>query len=390
LTQSAAQQDHSRFLSASLAFFGGLIGLVLSYGILSGDAQGQVNLLFLLLLFVVLPMLALLLSLVLVVRPGGRGLVGWILEMPFWSAQLRRQYLQRDLLGDRKAWLIYQTQFFSLGFSLGSLLLYMLLLLATDISFIWRSTLLEAEQLLPALDLVALPWVFWGDAQPSLALLEQTRDFRLLPADQSQNVVGLWWRYVLAAQVCYSLLPRTLLLALARYSLHRSARPDINADCANANTRPARPTPTLAELVENIPDQAQLLDWAGMPGIIRERLVARTNIGSGPQRVRPDSSYRELDDSGSETAIIVVVKAWEPPLAELADFLHTLPATTGATRLLLPLDWSEHDLKPVTTGHLNEWRRFANTLGDWKVMQLVKRQDDHQAGARDRHEENGP
>lgn len=378
MIQSASQQ-HSRSLPISLpillAFLGGLIGLVLSYGVLSGDAQGQVNLLFLLLLFVVLPMLALLLSLFLVIRPGGRGLVGWLLEMPFWSTQLRRQYLQRDLLGDRKAWLVYQTQFFSLGFSLGSLLVYLLLLLATDISFIWRSTLLEAEQLLPALNLIAMPWSFWSEAQPSLSLLEQTRDFRLLAGDQSANVVGLWWRYVLAAQVCYSLLPRTLLLALARYSLHRSARLDTQSEPVNENSRKTRPTAELAELVTEIPDQAQVLDWAGMPGFVRDWLVATIQTVAGAQRVTPDSIYSELDAAEPKAVIIVVVKAWEPPLAELADFLRTVPAKSGATRLLLPLDWNEQDLQPLTESHLNEWRRFAATLDGWKVMQPAARKE---------------
>jgi hypothetical protein len=361
-----------------LAFLGGFIGLVLSYGVLSGDNQGQVNLLFLLLLFVVVPMFALLLSLLLVVRPGGRGLVGWILEMPFTSPRLRREYLQRDLIGDRKAWLVYQTQFFSLGFSLGSLFLYLFLLLATDISFIWRSTLLEAEQLLPALNLIALPWAFWGEAQASLSLLEQTRDFRLLPADQSETVVGLWWRYVLAAQVCYSLLPRTLLLVLAGYVLRRRGDRDLQPGISGDRIRPKPMSQPLAELAGEAPRGGQLLDWAGLPEHIAQTVNSRYQPRSGIQSVKPDTIYADLDAAGADVATVVLVKAWEPPLAELADFLKTIPGAAGRNRLLLPLDWNRDKLQAVNSSHLQEWRRFAATLetGEkgrkppWQVLQL--------------------
>ncbi|GAB5499616.1 MAG: hypothetical protein PsegKO_19270 [Pseudohongiellaceae bacterium] len=378
MNKSSTPQDPVRKPALPLAFLGGFIGLVLSYGVLSGDNQGQVNLLFLLLLFVVVPMFALLLSLLLVVRPGGRGLVGWILEMPFTSPRLRREYLQRDLIGDRKAWLVYQTQFFSLGFSLGSLFLYLFLLLATDISFIWRSTLLEAEQVLPALNLIALPWAFWGEAQASLSLLEQTRDFRLLPADQSETVVGLWWRYVLAAQVCYSLLPRTLLLVLAGYVLRRRGDRDLQPGISGDRIRPKPMSQPLAELAGEAPRGGQLLDWAGLPEHIAQTVNSRYQPRSGIQSVKPDTIYADLDAAGADVAIVVLVKAWEPPLAELADFLKTIPGAAGRNRLLLPLDWNRDKLQAVNSSHLQEWRRFAATLetGEkgrkppWQVLQL--------------------
>lgn len=371
MTQSQIVQDHSRSLSLSLAMLGGFAGLALGYGVLSGDAQGQVNLLFLLLLFVVLPLLALVFSLILLIRPGGRGLVGWLLELPFWSTAWRREFLQRELSGDRKTWLVYQTQFFSLGFSAGGLLVYLLLLLATDISFIWRSTLLEAEQLLPLLNVIALPWRFWGEAQASLALLEQTRDFRLLPADQSANVVGLWWRYVLAAQICYSLLPRSVMLILARIALHRQQATSPMAGDANDSPRPARAAPALAELLGELPTSARVLDWSGMPDSVQQSLRARLTPVGKVEPVRPDSDYHTLPATGDDSAIVVVVKAWEPPLAELADFLVTIPNAGGASRLLLPLDWNGRGLQPLKTTHLNEWRRFAATLSGWKVAQMA-------------------
>lgn len=378
MNQSTTPQDPVRSPALPLACLGGFIGFVLSYGVLSGDNQGQVNLLFLLLLFVVVPMLALLLSLILVVRPGGRGLVGWILELPIASPRVRREYLQRDLSGDRKAWLVYQTQFFSLGFSLGSLLLYLLLLLATDISFIWRSTLLEAEQLLPALNLIATPWAFWGEAQASLSLLEQTRDFRLLPADQTETVVGLWWRYVLAAQISYSLMPRTLLLVLAGYALRRRGGRDRQPGMSGDPVRPKPVSPPLAELSGEVPGAAQVLDWAGVPDYVARNVSAQLQPRNGIQNVKPDSCYADLDAAGADVAIVVLVKAWEPPLAELADFLRTIPAAAGQNRLLLPLDWNKDRLQAVNSNHQQEWRRFAATLktGEkgkmrhWQVLQL--------------------
>jgi hypothetical protein len=65
---------------------------------------------------------------------------------------------------------------------------------------------------------------------------------------------------------------------------------------------------------------------------------------------------------------LVLVKSWEPPLGELGDYLHSLSGSQQ--KFILPLDWGEGVVKPITANHLNEWRRFCGTLSGWQLLQL--------------------
>ncbi|MEX2468325.1 MAG: DUF2868 domain-containing protein [Pseudohongiellaceae bacterium] len=360
-------QDSTPSLSLMLCLLGGFLGVILSYGVLSGDAQGQVNLLFLLLLFVFLPVLALLATVLFLLRPSGRGIVGWLLELPVWPASQRAALMTILTHRERKAWLIYQAQFFSLGFSLGCLLLYLLLLLATDISFVWRSTLLESGQLLPVLETLALPWWFWDNAQASLVLLEQTRDFRLDLEGDARGRVGLWWRYILAAQLAYSLLPRTVALLLARRVLGRRSSVATGSDKTGQRVRYPTQDPVLAAVTGTVAPPFVLLDWAAAPQPVLASLQELLGAAERLQSVGPGMPEGELAQSGSPAALVVLVKSWEPPLGELADFLQALPS--APQRLLLPLDFDARGLQPLRQAHLDEWRRFAAHVGDWQILQ---------------------
>lgn len=342
--------------------------MVLSYGVLSGDQQGQVNFLFLLIVFVFLPVLALVLSVILLLRRGGRGVSAWLLELPIWPTRLKTAAMQISNSGASKHWFIYHSQLFGVAFSLGCLSLYFLLLLTTDITFVWRSTLLEAEQLYPSLRVLALPWAFWPEAQPSLALLEQSRDFRLEAIDQPAQEVGQWWRYVFAAQLAYALLPRSVMLAVARHRYRQeiSARRDAADNDAEARPRRAESALELAEVVHDIEAPYLLLAWGSLP----EAMLVHTQSCFGEaeltRQVGPFEDAIVLDAEGPRN-VLMAVKSWEPPLAELGDFLATVTGFEHAA--LLPLDWQGDSACAVKPVHLNEWRRFCATLPGWKVLQ---------------------
>ena len=164
----------------------------------------------------VLPVVGLLLSAAFLIRKSGHGLAGWMLELPLWPATIRQEALAIAPGKERKFWLFYQTQLASLAFTLGGLSAFFLLLVGTDISFVWRSTLLQATDLLPVLKFLALPWSFWSEAQPSLALLQQSQDFRLGTTELNSEQLGRWWKYAVAAQVTYMLMPRAIMALVAR------------------------------------------------------------------------------------------------------------------------------------------------------------------------------
>ncbi len=58
---------------------------------------------------------------------------------------------------------------------------------------------------------------------------------------------------------------------------------------------------------------------------------------------------------------LLIVKAWEPPLGELEDYLEE------GKGYLLPLDWNESGLCKLRANHLHEWQRLINKFPDWQL-----------------------
>lgn len=362
-TQKALKQ-----LSLGLAVLGLGGGFLAAAGVLNGDSQGQVNLLFLLLLFAFLPVVGLGLSLLLLARGGGKGLAGWLLDIPIWPRHLTLALPQLNLFHGREFWFFYQTQIFSLCFAFGALLVYLLLLLATDISFVWRSTLLEPNDLLPILQAIALPWSFWSDAQPSLALIEQTRDFRVGDATSSSPIVGLWWQYIFAAQLFYNIVPRSIMLAIAHYKYSRRLRgasTNTISQQADSESTGASHAVTLAQLVHSVKIPYVILDWAITPASCIADI--QQTLGA-PQAIDTFGPMTPLPVHNKVDSLVVLVRSWEPPLGELADRL--LEIETNGDKLILPVDWTQTRSLTPTHTHLEEWQRFAATLNDWKVLSL--------------------
>ena len=77
----------SGLLRSVFFFLGFCPGLVVTLSFISGDEQGRVNLLYLLILFVFLPVCGILISGLALFLPWGKGVVGWLLELPFWPQQ---------------------------------------------------------------------------------------------------------------------------------------------------------------------------------------------------------------------------------------------------------------------------------------------------------------
>jgi hypothetical protein len=353
--------------TATLSFFGLSLGVIVGASALSGDDQGRVNLLFLLLVFAFLPVLSLVMSLILASLKIN-GLTGTIVNSPLWPKNLSPTPVKFKFERQRRLWLFFQSQVFSLAFALGSILVYLALLLGTDVNFVWRSTLLEATDLLPALNLISSPWLFWHDAQPSLQLLQLSQNSRI--AGQVSAYSENWWQFILAAQLSYNLIPRVFLLLIARWQYiattgvsnkHKSQEPAPTQDAHSLDN-----FPVLARIVYTLPGRYQLLDWSHAPihcqSFITKSFgkpIAQTELSPlGPIEITP----------GSEPIpIVVLVKSWNAPLGELKDILASLNG--AGSKYILPLDWGESAVNVPSPIHLKEWQRFAATLSNWEILQ---------------------
>ena len=358
----------SGLLRSVFFFLGFCPGLVVTLSFISGDEQGRVNLLYLLILFVFLPVCGILISGLALFLPWGKGVVGWLLELPFWPQQWQRQMYAIPGGRIRRAVLFYLAQILAVSLGLGCLVAFFVVLLLNDVSFVWRSTFLEAADLLPALSLLALPWSYWQAAQPSLELLQLSQDYRLGSQGSNALVLGQWWKYALAAQVTYNLIPRALMLCIAHFVFWNSQRPEQPLDSQSQERRLSRNsvpvTGELAPIVGELQGPYVLLNWAAAPDSVIDHVRALLGQPMAVENKLADSDTEVAAVFTRDTKTVVLVKSWEPPLGELADCLQQRPSPG----MVMPLDWNESEVSEVRELHLAEWRRFCSTIEGWAVL----------------------
>ncbi|TQV89028.1 DUF2868 domain-containing protein [Aliikangiella coralliicola] len=356
----------SNIISWPIVAIGAGIGFVLSWSVLSGDYQGRVNLLYLLLVYLVIPISSLIISLVSLIKGDGINLARLLVALPIWSQQKKSTFRKFHQLSVDKHWFFLQSQAAALAFSVASLFSFFLLLVATDVNFVWRSTLLQSSDLLPVLKVIATPWSFWSEAQPTISLLQATQDSRLVQADMNAAAYAGWWPFIFATQLVYSLLPRSILLIATRGWYLKLIKTDFEQQLQSEINRHSPRAPETFEIspvVHQLPNnQIVVNNWGGldlnMLSILDELNLSSDNvICAGPNASFAEQTVAERW-RGEQ---LVLVKSWEPPLGELADFLQ------NSKGYLLPLDWEEQRLISPRESHVQEWQRFAKKLKHWQV-----------------------
>ena len=352
-------------LTWPIILIGASLGLVLAWSVLSGDQQGRVNLFYLLLVYLFLPLASLVISCLSLLNGKGINLSRIIATLPIWSDQRKLIIRKAQQLKVEKFWFFYHSQLAALAFSASSLLIFFMLLIASDINFVWRSTLLSASDIYPLLNLLATPWAFWPEAQPSLTLLEATQDSRLQAVIAGNHYHAQWWKFVLAVQVFYCVILRSTLLLLTTLWFKYRLKNDIEQTLANApknhpSTQEGSDKFNTTNL--NLPQGLTVNNWAG---IEPQLLLSLHTLDLSPDNIMkagPLASEAQHRDAerwlGKQ---IVLVKSWEPPLGELEDFLK------NGNGFIFPLDWKNTTLKRLRPEHLQEWLRFVNKLPRWQV-----------------------
>ena len=332
-----------------------LIGLILTLGVLNGDDSGRVNLLYLLIILLFVPLLGAALSVGSLFTAKGINFARLCSYIPLWTiAQQHYLHKIRQFSID-KPWFFLQSQAAALAYSTGSLLMFMILLLTTDVNFVWRSTLLNAEQLLPLLTLIAKPWFFWDAAQPSLALLQLTQDSRLTQVYSDVSEFKQWWAFILATQLTYAFFLRGILLVAAKIWLQQRANSDIEQRLRMKQYKQAKcqsHSPTLAVVTNKLPTDYALNNWAGLS---TDKL---SQLSIQPTHALPNTC---IDDQPFNGLQLLLVKAWEPPMGELYDYM------VQNQGLLFPINYATDKLTAPEIKHLAEWQRFAVNLPNWDI-----------------------
>ncbi len=349
----------------SVLVFG--FALIGSATLISGDSFGRVNLLYLLLLFVLWPIVSLCSALLFAMYKRDKRFIVLLLAIPIWPRSWidAITQLKRDELFH--AWLFKESQKLVLFFSIGCLTSFVFVLLFNDVTFVWRSTLLSVEQVYPLLKAIAYPWFFLEKAQPGVNLVAIARDSRLT-VNTDLAAASLWWRYVLMAQLCYALLPR---LALYIWATRQFKQAIINLEATPISGGLMAHKPAQKPLLKSVSKNTQplkdylLLSWNSLPTTVLKSI--EETLGSPAihyelgANLTPEIESEILANSRDK---VLIVAAWEPPMGQLEDFMQ---CTQG---IIIPIDWQAEKLCHVSDLHLEEWRRFCYPLADWRLQQI--------------------
>ncbi len=364
MTDKAA--SHS--LTKTIIFLAFLLGILVSWGVFSGDHLGRVNLIHLIILYVFLPIFSLIVSLASIIHGQGINFARLVGYLPLLPDNIKRQFLLEYQTPHSKLYFFYKSQLAALSFSSASLLIFILLLVSSDVNFVWRSTLMNADFIYPVLEWIAKPWFFWNDAQPEFSLLIATQESRLNGQKAFGINFGDWWQFILAGQIFYAIILRSISAIVSgivlsyRLGGHSKKRKIGEELFGKASAQEHQ----LADVIKDVDQDYSLVNWGGLPEALVDKLLGQlsfkktSELKAGPLV----NSTEQLIAERWQGCQLVIVKGWEPPLGELADYLE------NGTGFLLPLDYKDDKLLALSEFHLDEWRRFLYPFARWKLLQI--------------------
>ena len=389
--RSAGAPDHAlgawRRLWAMFALFGLMFGVIAMTGLLYYEGGQRINLT-VLLAFAALQCLLALITMV-------QSSVNW---QPWRSVLKRFGPGKKDPSSEplkplMPALMARVAHTGGVCFGLAGVAALLVLVVIQDLAFGWSTTLSTSagsyHQLLTA---IAWPWQqLWPAAVPDLSLIEATRFFRTEPGtgQSDPQLWGQWWPFVVMVWLVYVVTPRLAGLVLAQAQLHARARRALanhpgmvalayrmetpTVDTGNEHNDAAdSPDDQAVAQCQALPDSQILIAWAGADDPeLPDSLSAghRLTESAGGQRSLADDEQTiercaDLLAKQTKPAVTLVTRAWEPPIAELEDFIrlarHQWPKKTRIA--LLP--FTGDAAQPIGSKQLGQWLRFVDRLED--------------------------
>ena len=368
-----------------LCIAGTVCGIVAMSGLLLVDNQHPVNVLLFLTLFIGIQLLLLVLTLVVGAALGAGVMVHLPLEGINPARLLFRRVLNR-LTGTIR-WenftdvirlaLMRWGQLFGVAFNIGGVIAFLIILTVTDRNFGWSSTFnISNEALAHVVAWLALPW---SDILPSATVnadvVAMTRFQNLLPTFNANQVTAMraWWPFLLTCIIVYGLLPRAV-LAIVFHLLYRRRLQQAFIHFPGVNLLLSRmDSPVVHTQATSSQQQLKVSSTAITAAIPKQQITAVSWVGAADNDrqsfqntgLNIAACYRagfDLNDdqqllqllNQQSAAVVIAVKSWEPPLADLGDFIDELNDRIECYLLLLPLHGDA-----VSTGELRDWRLFC-------------------------------
>jgi hypothetical protein len=402
--------------AAALAAGGGTAAALLRY-----DGGDPVNVLGYLAVFVGLQLLLVTLSSLLMVPRAVLGRLPALGGFPEFIRQLgyRRAGLDeaveraRGKLGGHDVWvgrllaghavysgverwmLTAMTQRAGAFFNVGALAVTIYLLSIRALAFAWSTTLtVDASTMTRWLRTMATPWLWLPDAVPDESLVAASRYFPGTVYDP--DLLGDWWPFLVAALVCYGLLPRTALALFAAYKaagerrrlelnhadaealyerLMRRSRGWAGGVAAPAAEDRCAPSVAAGGKLPSGDAGCVAFAWGGIgEDAARDAVdgrfgwrIERTDPVSGSGDAGEQTAIGRLGADAPDMPVVVVAESWEPPSKGLLHFLGELRGAAGGKRAIVILLLGENaagELSSPQTGDLEVWRERLGSLGD--------------------------
>lgn len=307
------------------------------------------------------------------------------------------------LLAPVARWLFsFWSQLFALSFNIGALLCAFFLVTSSDLAFVWSTTLTISDQTFhQLLSTLSTPWSsLLPNAAPTLDLVSASRYYRLEEGSlsgmaanpQLSAALGQWWRFLLVALTCYGLLPRLFTLGFSwyrlRYQLRKalcniSGAPELlsRMNSPLVSTSAIQPEQALVMTPPNtsikpavahqVLLQGPIIDWSGACNDQHAIHTALTALGvqmqeflpaGGKQSSQQDSALIKSLCRNSTTMIAIIVKAWEPPMLDIMDFIIALRQQCKTRTSLIVLLWGGEG--KITSTELETWECTLAQLND--------------------------
>lgn len=401
-----------RWVTGLAALLGLLLGVGVSLGVFYYDGSGRINVLAVLAVFVALP-LALLLPLVVAMLPkriasvvpgvgplaellraisvgrvaalGVRLLPRAMRDSVAWASD--RFVAERKVYGHVQKWAVLAwSQLVAVMFTGGAIITLLCLVTFSDLAFGWSTTLrVDAADVHALTEALAVPWAAMDDAVPTRALVERSRYYRLESAQgpaADPAALGGWWPFLVMAMMCYGLLPRVVMWLICINArrravfaaadmtpgghdvlrrLHRAAlrhgAEDAEPD-AGATAAGEVPIDTTAPHADAVIIWADApLDAAAPPGM--DASTEPLHAGGASSVAADRAVIEQLAARTPKPTVMLAVKAWEPPMGEVLDFLRDLRAALGEGVAIHVLPVGE-----ATEAQRSDWPRRLSRLRD--------------------------
>ncbi len=368
-----------------------LIGLFTGFALLSYSGKEPVNIIYLLLVMVGLPLLSMVLSL-LSLLTGNLGAKLFNHLSPFYYLEKivnflpfakKVDFLELPFSTTLSKWIfLHRLQLFSFLFALGLFMALIITIVSKDIAFAWSSTLeVDPVAFQHLLSLLATPWQsFFPSAVPSLELVEVSHYFRLgekLDANMIQNAdkLGAWWKFLAMATATYALVLRLIFWFALAWGVKRQLKKEFLALSGVKQLFREFETPYISTQAQNfekhlelpkavsaLPDGSFAMEYYALLGwnykeenllLVQDHFRVKSTL---VEVVGGRNSFKEDQEiiAKLKESVLLYVKAWEPPTMDFIDFLEELLAKKELFRI---------DICPVGTASSN----YASKTKDLQV-----------------------